>query len=156
MIDAELQTRLTQLTTEDLITLEDELNWYLLSRVRSFSFIEIRLFRKRISWPHYIMRNDMSDECMELASKYFTPDTYRYISFLGKASKDFIMNHISDFGDHWQLLFKSTTVDDDIVFAFEPYWKDRMNILRDCFEGHNLMNDLSDPNLSGVALLLNI
>lgn len=55
VLTLEEQEKLKNLSTEELIKFEDVLDWRDLSIVRTFSFVEIRLFRKRIDWTHYIL-----------------------------------------------------------------------------------------------------
>ena len=155
VLTLEEQEKLRNLSTEELIKFEDVLDWRDLSIVRTFSFVEIRLFRKKIDWTHYIVRNDMSEENMELASKYFTSQTYYYIARLNKATKSFILNHIENFKDSWKQLFLSSSVNDDIVFALEPYWHNEFEVAKNSLQ-NSKVNDLTSEDLSGSFLLFNI
>ena len=136
-------------TTEYLIMHEDEIDWKSLSgdASRSFSLVEIRLFRSKIHWNAYLLMHGMtmSLDMLETASKYFTSKEYALIAYLNLGSEEFVLNHLDSF---FVPLYLEKNLPSE-RFLLETYnlWEDVSSTrekLKNEIYSENLENEYSD------------
>ena len=141
-------------STEYLIMHEDEIDWDKLSKNpnRIFSLAEARLFRRKINWLQYLIihSNSITPNILEVASKYFTPEVYKYLTYAGIANEEFVLNHRENF-DILQYII-SNLPSEDFLLAVLDCWKD------DEFVKKTLAKrlDLSKAEYKNIRLLYEI
>lgn len=143
-------------TTEYLIMHEDELDWDELSKNpnRSFSLVEIRLFRKRIDWGRYLVRpehiNSITSDMLELASKYFNKSTYTILSLARGIPEDFVLKHRTDFNIGNYILNNKPS--EEFLLATIDEWKDN-DTVRTAIP---IKIDLSQEEYKNIKLLYEV
>lgn len=144
------------LTTEDLIIHENEIDWEELSenKERSFNLSEIRIFRKRINWAKYLMYHEMSPIQMEVASKYFDNYAYRVIAIYNLATPEFIEKHKDDFD--WDYLLAFSTYNAKLLDDCLDCWKNIPKNLLERYLCGNSHIDIYDDSFAAIRLYIGL
>ena len=142
-------------TTEYLIMHENEIDWEELSKNpdRSFSLIEVRLFRKRINWLTYLPRHrdTLTTEILEMASKYFTDSVYKWLSYMNIPTEEFILRHKEKF-DIPAVIHNRYNLSEEFLLEMIDYWKDNDTIKTSI----PLKYDLTLPEYKSLRLLFEV
>lgn len=142
-------------STEYLIMHENEIDWEELSKDpnRSFSLIEVRLFRKRINWLTYLPRHrdTLTTEILEVASKYFNNSVYKWLSYMNIPTEEFIVRHKDEF-DIPAVIHNRYNLSEEFLLEMIDYWKDNDTIRTSI----PLKYDLTKPEYKSIRLLFEI
>lgn len=143
-------------TTEYLIMHEDEIDWDELSKNtnRSFSLVEVRLFRKRIDWGKYLVRpehiNSITTDILEVASKYFTKSTYTILSLSRGLPEEFVLKHREMFNIGNYILNNKPS--EEFLLETIDEWKDNSTVRT----AIPLKIDLSQEEYENIRLLYEV
>lgn len=143
-----------ELTTEYLILHEDEADWDAISKCkeRDFSLPEIRMFRKKINWPAYLIshKDVLSTTKLEVASKHFTSEVYDIIIGLNIGAPEFLLAHAEKL--NYRLLIQTGKPSPELLIETVQYWKNLEGIVGIFNSAKNF--NINDAAYSEVKLIL--